>query len=403
MTLQRSRHQAILERAKRVIPGGVYGHGALAPAEHPRFYSRGEGCRVWDVDGNEYIDFMCGFGPNLLGMNHPEVEKAAEEQRKLGDSFSGPTERMVELAELLVERIAYADWALFMKNGTDATTLCVTMARAATGRSKVLVAKGAYHGAAPWCTPSRAGVLEGDRAHFLRYEYNDLANVEAAATEAGEDLAGILVAPFKHDTFIDQEMVDPEFARGLRRICDEHGAVLMMDEVRAGFRLADGGSWEALGVEPDLSAWGTAIANGYPLSLVVGAEAFRQSATRIYATGSFWYAAVPMAAALTTLRVAERDGLVDHITAMGQRLRDGLDAQATAHGHPIRQTGPPQMPMLLFDDDPKFEKGVRFTNEALRRGVYLHPFHNMFLCGAHQPEDIDAALEGTDEAFAALE
>jgi glutamate-1-semialdehyde 2,1-aminomutase len=109
-----------------------------------------------------------------------------------------------------------------------------------------------------------------------------------------------------------------------------------------------------------------------------------------------------MAAALSTLRIAERDGLVEHVSAMGQRLRDGIGSQAAAHGLSIHQTGPAQMPLILFEDDPKFEKGVRFTHEALRRGVYLHPFHNMFLCGAHRPEDIDAALEGTDQAFAAI-
>jgi glutamate-1-semialdehyde 2,1-aminomutase len=252
----RAKHDALLARAERVIPGGVYGHGALVPRSHPRFYARGEGCRVVDVDGNEYIDFMCGYGPNLLGLREPRVEAAAARQRAQGDSFSGPTERMVELGEVMTARVRHADWGLFCKNGTDATTLCSTIARAATGKRVLLVAEGAYHGAAPWCTPTTAGVLAEDRAHLLTYTFNDLASVEAAAAQAGDDLAGILVSPFRHDAFHDQELVLPQFARGLRALCDARDAALVLDEVRAGFRVARGGSWEALGVDADLSAWG---------------------------------------------------------------------------------------------------------------------------------------------------
>ena len=395
-------HDALMARAKRVIPGGVYGHGAMVPPNHPRFYSRGEGCRVWDVDGNEYIDFMCGYGPNLLGMGEPRVEAAAARQRALGDSFSGPTERMVELGEALTERVRHASWGLFCKNGTDATTLCCSIARAATGKREILVASGAYHGAAPWCTPSRAGVLEADRAHLAGYDFNDLASVEAALAEAGDDLAGIVVSPFRHDAFHDQELVEPEFARGLRELCNERGAALILDEVRAGFRLARGGSWEELGVDADLSAWGKAMANGYAISVTLGSEPYREATQKIYATGSFWYAAVPMAAALETLRIVDADGVVDGLRARGEQLRAGFAAQASAHGLSIRQTGPPQMPLVQFDDDDDTAKVTRWASEAVERGVYLHPWHNMFLCAAHSESDIEQALERTDEAFAAV-
>jgi glutamate-1-semialdehyde 2,1-aminomutase len=398
-----TRHQALMERALRVVPGGVYGHGAAVPAGHPRFFLSGEGCRVRDVDGHEYIDFMCSYGPNLLGFHHPRVEAAAAAQRELGNCFTGPTERWVELAELLVERIRHAEWAMFTKNGTDATTLCLTLARAATKRRKILLASGAYHGAAPWCTPSTAGVIPEDRAQLLYYTFNDVESVEKAAQQAGGDLAGILVSPFKHDVFCDQELVDPDFARALRRICDDQGAALMMDEVRAGLRMAPGGSWESIDVEPDLSAWGKSMANGYPISAVVAREWLREAAMSISATGSFWYAGVPMAAAIETLRVVEEDAVVPHLVEMGQRLRDGFASQAASHGLSIRQTGPPQMPLILFDEDPGFKKGVLWTTAALERGVYLHPFHNMFLCAAHGPDDIKETLERTDEAFARVQ
>lgn len=141
------------ERANAVIPGGMYGHMAVAAfsEQHPQFIASGNGCRIRDMDGHEYIDFMCGWGPVVLGHRHPDVEAAVQKQALLGDCLNGASPLAVELAELLVDTVPSADWAMFVKNGTDATTTCVTLARAATGRQKVLVARGAYHGAAPWC------------------------------------------------------------------------------------------------------------------------------------------------------------------------------------------------------------------------------------------------------------
>ena len=399
---KRTKQDALMARAKKVVPGGVYGHAVLSPDSHPRFFRSGNGCRVVDVDGNEYIDFMCSFGPNLVGFNHPRVEKAAAAQRALGNCFTGPTERWVELAEELVRRIGYADWAMFQKNGSDATSLCNTIARAFTGKRKILLADGAYHTAAPWGNPSKTGVIDEDRAHLLYYRYNDLESVQAALREAGDDLAGIMVSPFKHDAFVDQELVDPDFARGLRAVCDEHSALLMMDEVRAGLRLAPCGSWERMGVHPDIAAWGKGIANGYALSTVVGREALRETAAGLYSTGSFWYSAVPMAAALETLRIVDEENLVGHIERVGTKLRQGLDTLATSHGFRLRQTGPPQMPLVMFEEDTGLKMGQFFTTDAMTRGVFLHPFHNMFLCGAHTENDIDIALERLDDSFLAL-
>ena len=196
------------------------------PPPFPQFLERGRGCRIWDVDGREYLDFVCSFGPIVLGHAHPAVEAAVERQRALADCQNGPSPRMVELAERLVDLVPHADWAMFAKNGTDATTLAVSIARAATGRRKVLVARGAYHGSAPWCTPRPAGTTPEDRAHLIPFVYNDLASVEAAADQAGGDLAGVLVSAFRHDARFDQEECDPAFARGVRALCDRRGAVL---------------------------------------------------------------------------------------------------------------------------------------------------------------------------------
>jgi glutamate-1-semialdehyde 2,1-aminomutase len=395
---------ALRERAARVIPGGLWGHQRVQglPPGYPQFFQRAEGCRLWDADGRELIDFMCSWGPVVLGHQDADVEAAAELQRRAGDTMNGPAPVLVELAEHFTGLVAHADWAIFAKNGTDATTTCVTTARAATGRRKLLVAQGAYHGAAPWCTPYPAGVTAEDRAHLLHYRYNDIASLEQAAALAGSDLAAVMVSPFRHDYGVELELPTPEFAQALRALCDRQGAALILDEVRTGARLDLAGSWECFGVRPDLAAWSKAIANGHALAAVTGSEPWREAAASIFVTGSFWCGAVAMAAALATLRKLQAVDGIAHMRAMGQRLRDGLARQAQAHGFRIRQSGPPQMPLLLFDDDPGVELGSAFCALALQRGVYLHPKHNMFLSVAHRPQDIDRALLATDDAFAVL-
>jgi glutamate-1-semialdehyde 2,1-aminomutase len=396
--------QRLRARARQVVPGGMFGHMRASglPAGYPQFFERGEGCHLWDVDGRRYVDFMCSWGPIILGHKHPAVTEAVQRQMAAGDCLNGPTERMVELAERLVRLIPHADWALFSKNGTDATTTCVTVARAASGRRKILAARGAYHGAVPWCTPHPLGVTAEDRAHLIEYVYNDVSSLEAAVDKAGDDLAGVIVSAFRHDYGFDQELPSAQFAKRARDLCDDKGAALIVDDVRAGFRLTLRGSWDLLGVQPDLSAWSKAIANGYALSAVTGNDSMRDAASRLFVTGSFWCSAVSMAAALATLDELERiDGPLV-MRNLGQRFRDGIAKQATEAGVGVRQSGPPQMPTILFEDDPDFAIGERFAAEALKRGVYLHPRHNMFLSAAHTVDDIDFALEVTREAFAAL-
>ncbi|MGE5134613.1 MAG: aminotransferase class III-fold pyridoxal phosphate-dependent enzyme, partial [Gemmatimonadota bacterium] len=317
---------ALRRRAAAVIPGGMYGHQSAAglPAGFPQFMARGRGARVWDADGNEYVDLMCSYGPVILGHRHPAVEAAARAQQEQADCQNAPSARMVELAEALTATVAHADWAMFAKNGTDATTLALMIARAATGRRTVLAARGAYHGAAPWCTPRPAGTTPGDRAHLAYFSYNDLASAEAAAAAAGGDLAGVIVSPFRHDAGFDQELADPAFARGLRALCDRAGAALILDDVRCGFRLHLGGSWEPLGVDPDLSAWSKAIANGHPLAAVLGSGWLREAASEVFTTGSFWFAAVPMAAGVATLDVIAKSNYLEETRRLSGVFREGL-------------------------------------------------------------------------------
>ena len=388
-------------RAARVIPGGLWGHlnAARLPEGYPQYFTRAEGCRLHDVDGRVFIDFMCSWGPVILGHHHPAVDAAVQAQMALGDCMNGPAPVLVELAELVVDMVPHADWCIFGKNGTDATTTCITVARAETGRRKVLVARGAYHGAVPWCSPSVAGVTAEDRAHLVPFDYNDIASLEAAVEQAGGDLAAIMVSAFRHDMGQPQELPTPEFARRVRALCDETGAALVLDDVRAGFRLSLGGSWEPLGVQPDLAAWSKAIANGHALAAVTGRERFRAAAESVFTTGSFWCGSVPMAAAVATLTELRRIDGPARMAVLGQRLRDGLAERARHHGLDIDQSGPVQMPTLLFADDADRTRGTAFCAEALRHGAYFHPRHNMFLSCAHTEADIDLALDAADAGF----
>jgi glutamate-1-semialdehyde 2,1-aminomutase len=392
------------DRARAVIPGGMYGHQAAAglPAEYPQFMRGGRGARIWDADGNEYVDLMCSYGPVVLGHQHPAVEAAARAQAALGDCQNGPGPVMVELAELMVATVGHADWAMFAKNGTDATTMCCTIARAQTGCKRILVARGAYHGAAPWCTPRPDGTTAEDRANLGYFTYNDLASVQAAVDEAEGDLAGILVSPFRHDAGYDQELADPDFARGLRELCTATGAALILDDVRCGFRLHLGSSWEPIGVAPDLSAWSKAIANGHPLAAVLGSDAFRGGAERVFVTGSFWFSAVPMAAAIATVAALRAEDSVAAMAQAGAVLKDGILGQAEARGIDVNYTGPPQMPYLTFPGDRGHALVSEFAAEALRRGAFIHPRHNWFVSAAMTGDDIALALEATDAAFAAV-
>jgi glutamate-1-semialdehyde 2,1-aminomutase len=396
-----SAEASLLQRADAVIPGGMYGHQnrkRLWPGA-PQFLAKGEGAYIWDTDGNKYIDLLCSFGPIVLGHRHPAVEAAASRQLRLADCQNSPSPLIVDLAERMVEVVDHADWAMFMKNGTDATTLALTVARAATGRKKILVATGAYHGAAAWCNPNVFGIPEEERANLIYYAYNDIASVDAALAKAGDDLAGIITSPFRHDAGLDQELVDPGFARHLRAVCDRHDAILILDDVRCGLRLAFGGSWEPIGVKPDLSAWSKAIANGYPLAALLGNDRVRDAASKIYATGSFWFSAVPMAAALATLDVLEKDDGVARMQQAGEALMTGMRQQAASLGLRVNVTGHPTMPYLKFADETEWHWTTVFAAECARLGLYTHPRHNWFISTAITEDLVATILSITERAF----
>jgi glutamate-1-semialdehyde 2,1-aminomutase len=379
----------------------MYGHQStrLLPDDYPQFFARAKGAHLWDADGHRLLDLMCAYGPNLIGYGDPEIDAAFVERLREGDTMTGPSPLIVDLAERLTGMVSHADWAIFCKNGGDATQMALMIARAHTRRRTVILARGAYHGAAPWCASRGAGVTREDKANQIFCDYNDVASLEAAVAEAGDDLAAVFAAPVKHDAFVDQALPDPAYAQRARALCDAAGALLVVDDVRAGFRIARDCSWSAVGVAPDLSCWGKCLANGHPISALLGSDIARDAAAAVFATGSFWYQAAPMAAALVTLERLARTDYLEHMQRLGARLREGLAERAAAAGLGLRQTGPLTMPLFLFDDDPDLRAGFCFGSQMLARGIYTHPWHNMFLCAAMTMADIDQVLDAAEGAF----
>ena len=399
-----SRDRALQDRAAQVIPGGMWGHQStrLLPDDYPQFFDRAKGARLWDADGAELLDFMCAYGPNLMGYGDEAIDGAFIERLRLGDTMTGPSPLVVELAETMVDMVSHAQWAIFCKNGGDATQMALVIARAHTRRRTVILAKGAYHGSAPWCSSRPAGLIAEDKAHQIFCDYNDVASLDAAVALAGDDLAAVFAAPLKHDAFVDQALPDPAYARRARELCDAAGAFLVVDDVRAGLRIARDCSWSVVGVDPDLSTWGKCLANGHAISALMGSETARRAAAAIFATGSFWYQAAPMAAALETLRQVRESAYLEHIEGLGLKLREGLAERASAAALGLRQSGPVTMPLFLFEDDPDLRQGFCFASQMLSRGVYVHPWHNMFLNAAMTEDDIDLALDAAEASLAVV-
>lgn len=392
----------LFERACKVIPCGIYGHHSPAlrtPGSTPYYFERGQGSRIWDVDGNEYVDWICSYGPMLLGHNHPKVEEAAARQREKGNSLSGPSEVMVELAERLVAMTPFADWFVFAKNGSDMTTWSIQVARAHTGRNKVIMAQGAYHGKDAWCTPGHAGLVRGDREDILTFRWNDLEGLKTLAERHRGNVAAVILTPYYFPTWWDSELPAEGFWQGVRKLCDDDGIVLVLDDVRTCFRLHMGGSGEYFGFRPDLASYCKAIANGHALSACGGRQELKTAASKVFLTGSYWFNAVPMAAAMATLDELEACDGVARMVEIGTMLCDGLTACATSHGLQFRCSGHPAMPFLRFSNDDDLYRSQVWCAEVTRRGAFVHPHHNLFVSTAHTEEDVKLTLDAADAAF----
>ncbi|HOD13590.1 MAG TPA: aminotransferase class III-fold pyridoxal phosphate-dependent enzyme [Spirochaetota bacterium] len=392
----------MFEEARAIVPNGIYGPRTphfLTYGSYPCFFTHGRGSHVWDVDGNEYIDYMCSFGTNVLGMCNPEVDAAAADQMARGNSFTLPTDRWNELASLMVRQVDGMDWTAFGKNGSDVTTYATTIARKHTGRRIIINLKGAYNGAHFWCSHSTVGVPDEYRAHVLSFAFNDLDDLAALLEKHRGDVAGIMLTPHHHPAMADQALPADGFYAGLQELCKKEGAVFIMDDIRCGFRLHERGSHRYYGCEPDLACFGKAMANGYPISAITGKASLKPAAEACYFTGTHFFAAVPMAAAIATIGIINRDGIIPRLHKLGTQLRDGITAQAAEAGLLVRYTGHPVMPFLRFEGDTNFSLNRFFCGEAARRGIFLHPHHNWFVCAEHTGDDIARTLEVTRECF----
>ncbi|TFH04406.1 MAG: aminotransferase class III-fold pyridoxal phosphate-dependent enzyme [Spirochaetales bacterium] len=391
----------LFRRATAVIPGGIYGSkspGFVVPGSYPYFFDRGHGCRLYDVDGNEFIDYMCGYGSQILGYGYEPVLKAGYARLADGDLLTSASPVMVELAETLTQRIDRADWAVFTKNGTDATTLAVSLARVATDKPVILMARGAYHGAANWCSSNEYPVLE-DRKHVVEFTYNDTRELSALfATHAGR-IAAVIVTPYHHPTFGASRMPDPQWYPAIHRLCDAERALLIMDDIRANFRINAAGSHVEFGASPDLICMGKSIANGSPLGVLLGTESLKKIAASFFISGTFWTAGGPMAMALACLEAMDQHNVLQHLRAMGSLLGDGLVESARESGFAVTVSGPPTIPFMTFDEDPDLFMNQTFCAAMSLRGIYLHPHHNWFISYAHKEPDIRQTLEMARTTF----
>ncbi|MEW1834173.1 aminotransferase class III-fold pyridoxal phosphate-dependent enzyme [Microbacterium sp. NPDC079995] len=401
---------AAFRRAQRVIPGGIPGH--LGPTEglhlphegFPKFAIRAEGTRFWDLDGNEFIDWMCAYGPNVLGYDDPDVAAAAREQAKKEDVVSLPSTVMIDFAELLVDQVASADWAMFAKNGGDTTTLAIMTARAATLRKKVVFVKGFYHGVAPWTQKlDYPGVLEEDVANNLYVPWNDLDALRRLLAENRGEVAALISTPYMHGNFVDNALPAEGYWQAVRKLCDEHGVVLIIDDVRAGFRLDLAGSDHYFGFEADLICFCKALANGYNVSALLGKDSLKEAVSSITYTGSYWMSAVPFAAGIATqrkLRDLDAPALFDRL---GRRLTDGLTEAASDAGFTLVPSGAPALFYLrVTDPEDSLMLHQDWIAECVRRGAYLTSHHNHFLNAAVTEADVDRTVEIAADAFAAV-
>lgn len=398
----RTQSDELFERARKVVPGGIYGHVSPAaglPRHFPHFCDHAQGSRFVDVDGNEWLDFMCGFGAILHGYNHPEIEEAVTLQREKGSVFNQPSSLMVELAETLVAQVDFAEWAVFAKNGSDLTTWAIRVARESTGRPLVIKAKGAYHGVDSWCDPGHGGRIPDDRASIIEFEWNDLESLSLIMSENDGKIAALVLTPYHHAAFAPSELPASGFWAGVEELCRRNGVVLILDDVRCGGRLHGGGSHRYFGFTPDLAVYSKALGNGYAISACVGKEPLRKASMEVFLTGSCWNDAVAMAAALKSLELSEREEVAKSVLVKGRQLTEGLERTAAKHGKTLRMTGPSSMPYPWFEGDTNLFEIQKFCQICAEEGIYFHPHHNWFVGNAHDSKSIEQALCVADRAL----
>jgi glutamate-1-semialdehyde aminotransferase len=399
MRIEQSR--ALLERGSRVdatlaYEGYVLPRDRVVEGEYPIFAERGEGAYVWDVDGNRYVDFILAYGTIVLGHAHPRVSAAVIDEIESGFALSLRKPVQVQLAELLTQVIPGAERVLLLKTGSDATSAAVRISRAYTGRERVV--RWGYSGWHDWASLRPAGVPRHVRDQVHTFEYNDLDSVRAVFDAHGDEIACCVMMPF------ELERPDAGFLEGVAEVARAHGALLVFDEMRSGFRVALGGAQELLGVQADLATFSKAMANGYPIAAVTGREEVMRMVGDVHIGSTFYVNAAEMAAARATIEELRRHPVLERIAALGGRFLDGLDELIARHGAQARTMGVESMPFLRFthaDERDRAAAQTAFFTETVRRGILLHPNHHWYVSGAMTEDDVDAALAACDAGFAA--
>jgi glutamate-1-semialdehyde 2,1-aminomutase len=422
-----SASDALFLAAQKLIPGGVNSpvRAFRGVGGTPVFIARAEGARVFDEDGGSYVDYIGSWGPMILGHGHPAVLAAVRAQIERGFSYGAPTRAEVEMAERIVACVPSIERVRVVNSGTEATMSAVRVARGATGRPKIVKFEGCYHGhgdsflikagsgAATFGVPDSLGVTEGTARDTLTAGFNDLDGVARCFTDYPQAIAAVIVEPVVGNMGVVAPQ--PGFLEGLRRLCTEHGTVLIFDEVMTGFRVARGGAQERFAIPPDLTTLGKVIGGGLPVGAYGGRAdlmAYVAPEGGVYQAGTLSGNPLAMAAGLATLRTIEATpGLYDRLEALGARLETGLNVCIARGGYPCSLARVGSMWTLFFTprhvcnwteaagcDKARFGT---FFHQMLRRGISMAPsqFEANFISAAHTDSDIDATIHAAGAAL----
>jgi len=393
--------------SQKYIPGGINGFKGpmhFVFGEYPIFLSHGLGSHVWDIDDNEYIDFMAAYGPVSIGYNEPEIDDAVINKIKSGFSFNLPQIEQNQLAEELTKIIPSAQQVLFAKTGTDAVNISIKLARAYTGKNRVLT--DGYHG---WCDFSMydedSGVLKSVSQHTSKIEYGDYESFEREAKKG--DVAAILLTPYYHETY-SSVYIDIEFIKKIRELSSSLDIPLIFDEVRTGFRVSLGGAQEQIGIVPDLSTFSKAIANGYAISAVTGGKKYMMPAYTPLPKGTFtcstsFLNSLEITAAIKTIEFYKKYDVQSELNKKGFFFMEEIDSIIKKYKIPLLNNGIPTMPSLVFDIDnmgeEKFKQcTVIFYTYLIRCGIFMSPTHQSYIMYRHDEKDIYKALEVIEKA-----